>query len=104
MIRHARIIRGRLWETRLKSLWRASTPAAALLTCGAIIALLEIATPAIAGSTCGGSREARHTLERIIAADNARDLEAALSHYTIDVIWSPFARREVIGRTVVRDS
>jgi len=57
MIRHARIIRGRLWETRLKSLWRASTPAAALLTCGAIIALLEIATPAIAGSTCGGSRE-----------------------------------------------
>lgn len=104
MIYRARITRGRLWKARLESLRRAGIGTAALLTGGAIVALLTVAPPAIANGVCGGALEAKHTLERIIAADNTRDLEAALSHYTTDVVWSPPAGREVIGRGAIRDS
>ena len=42
------------------------------------------------------------TVERLIDADNARDLEAVLTCYTNDVIWLPPGEAPVQGKEAIR--
>ncbi len=46
----------------------------------------------------------RATVARIIAADNARDLDAAVGCYTEDAQWLPPGAQPIIGRGALRES
>ena len=46
----------------------------------------------------------RATVQRIIAADNARDLEAAVACYTEDAQWLRPEAQAIIGRKALRES
>jgi ketosteroid isomerase-like protein len=55
--------------------------------------------------SCGDAASAGAVLGDIIAADNARDIERAMSFYTEDVVWAPPAPRpEMRGARAVRES
>jgi uncharacterized protein (TIGR02246 family) len=47
-------------------------------------------------------RDVRAVVQRIIAADNARDLDAALNCYTPDAQWHPPGVDPVAGRAQIR--
>ena len=42
-------------------------------------------------------------LESLMAADNARNVDAAVDSYTEDVVWIPPSGEPVKGRTAIRD-
>jgi uncharacterized protein (TIGR02246 family) len=46
----------------------------------------------------------RATVQRIIAADNARDIEAAVGCYTEDAQWFPPNTEPLVGRSELRTS
>jgi uncharacterized protein (TIGR02246 family) len=48
--------------------------------------------------------EVRATVRRIIAADNARDLEGAVGCYTEDAQWLPPGSQPIFGRAALRES
>jgi ketosteroid isomerase-like protein len=53
--------------------------------------------------SCDSSTEAvTAPLQKIIASDNAKDLNAVLSHYTEDVTWLPPAGILLQGKSAIR--
>jgi uncharacterized protein (TIGR02246 family) len=60
----------------------------------------------LAATTAGGAepgREVTAVVESLIAADNARDVERVLSHYTDDALFLPPNREPYGGKPALRD-
>jgi uncharacterized protein (TIGR02246 family) len=69
------------------------------------LTLLLAACKSTSTTTVGGRvAEVRATVQRIIAADNARDLEAAVACYTEDAQWLPPDTEPIVGRAELRIS
>ena len=75
----------------LVSLLAASLPGCCTIRCG----------PQAAGTSATALGGIIGTVERLIDADNTRDLEAVLSCYTDDVVWLPPGDAPVQGKLAV---
>ncbi len=78
----------------------------------AVLALTAVVIFAAFATACGGADASRcdtsegailSALDGVIAADNAGDLEAAVAHYTEDVIWLPPNGEVVRGRDEIAE-
>lgn len=73
-----------------------------LLTLAVSVALAACASDGRESTVNAPDAEVRAAVQRIIAADNARDLEAAVDCYSTDAEWMPPLEAAVVGREALR--